>query len=465
MHHLYNAMKGVDMRRSYPCGCMYIRTSSPPLPNMYVLLFALVCVCGAEIMPIGDNSYPYVYLMDPPIPVLWNKRFFYMRMATSQAIRINSRGIRYIPSDYTPVFSNDTSVPFMFQGGRHSAWYKSKCSIAQDSLCHIKDELFTRSRLFPTPGSPVYITHGNIGEWERKHLSMECPEFNTGRTSSVALGVMSANPMWDVSLCNVLGAGGDYVYFPYREELYVLSKPISFQVLVLISGMTVLMTIVLAHNLEHTIGSKQDVNPSLSIIGMTILLLTVSFATGSPNVLESYVTLEDRLAFVVLFCYVSYYILQGMMTTIMNTARWSPVNPIMATLGIVVMRIYGTLDNPYCIVLGFLICCRFMHRMGVATRDVYLPGKQPVMDSSSKKIDSLPLQTNREPRLYYFERIMRTLCLVDMIADSVVVSTIVYVGVVPQHSNDPGISALYILQGLFAAVATGTVMLSIGQDP
>lgn len=60
-----------------------------------------------------------------------------------------------------------------------------------------------------------------------------CPESNTGRN---LVGWADNNGIipWDVSACNVLGAGGDYVFAPHAEGggvLYVLQDPISFQVL------------------------------------------------------------------------------------------------------------------------------------------------------------------------------------------------------------------------------------------
>ena len=48
---------------------------------------------------------------------------------------------------------------------------------------------------------------------------------------------------------------------------------------------------------------------------------------------------------------------------------------------------------------------------------------------------------------------------VDIIADGVLVSIMVYVGVVPQHNNDPAIIALYLLQGLYAAATLNRAMM------
>lgn len=58
----------------------------------------------------------------------------------------------------------------------------------------------------------------------------------------------------DVSLCNILGAGGDYIFLPFESKLFFISDPISFQMLGILSIGTMFMAIVLAHNLEYTLG-------------------------------------------------------------------------------------------------------------------------------------------------------------------------------------------------------------------
>lgn len=60
---------------------------------------------GPPVLIFFDSGagYPYLYLMDPSMPVIWHEKFFAMRMAMSQAVRVNSRGVRFISADYSSV--------------------------------------------------------------------------------------------------------------------------------------------------------------------------------------------------------------------------------------------------------------------------------------------------------------------------------------------------------------------------
>ena len=52
----------------------------------------------------------------------------------------------------------------------------------------------------------------------------------------------------------------------------------------------------------------------------------------------------------------------------------------------------------------------------------------------------------------------------DIAMDSILVSTLFYVGVIPQHNNDPSVVALYLLQGLFAAQTLARVAETFTAD-
>lgn len=114
-----------------------------------------------------------------------------------------------------------------------------------------------------------------------------------------------------------------------------------------------------------------------------------------------------------------------------NRSLLSPVNPIIAALLLVVLRVYSTLDNPYTPALGFLLSARLIYKMG--------------------SLDPIGLG-NKE----------KVLAVCDILADSMLASVIIYTGVVPQHSSDPFISSLHILQGLYATVAVSSAMMTMG---
>ena len=64
---------------------------------------------------------------------------------------------------------------------------------------------------------------------------------------------MASTNKKDISLCDILGIGSDFLFLPYEDALYVRMQPTSMPVLIIISVLTVYMTVVLAHNLEFTI--------------------------------------------------------------------------------------------------------------------------------------------------------------------------------------------------------------------
>ena len=438
-----------------------------------ILLLACLQGCQPEIFSIGDQAYPYVYLMEPSVPVFWNTKFFALRMAGSQAVRINARGVRFIPPDSSAIalvnsstHSRDFHILPADDKGRNP-WQVFRCKSSTDALCQIDTQgSGYTSRLFPNAGSPVYITHGELPESPLggipKFVTGNCPESSTGR-------VANFEKRWDVSICNILGMGSDFVYMPYTSELFVLQDPISFQMFAVISALTIFLTIVLAHNLEFALGSTAtNSSTTISLVGIYALLFCSTFATGDQNILLPYVTLEDRLSFVCLFGYILYYTLRILANTLIgDQTMGSPVNPILATLVLVALRFFTTLDNPYTIILTFLVTARLLHKLTkYTTSGVCKETEHRIVHNSF----TLYCRNFCRERIFFFvlwdegscdsPPVQRHLWRgVDIIADGVLVSIMVYVGVVPQHNNDPAIIALYLLQGLYAAATLNRAMM------
>lgn len=69
---------------------------------------------------------------------------------------------------------------------------------------------------------------------------------------------------------------------------------------------------------------------------------------------------QDRLGFVLLLGYVGYYTLRACINIYFHgyMEKHAVVNPILATLCVVAMRLYGSLDNPYTTLLTFLFSVR-----------------------------------------------------------------------------------------------------------
>jgi hypothetical protein len=89
-----------------------------------IYLLVIVHDCGGDIMSIGDNMYPYVTLLDPQVSVVWHHKFFAQRMAKAQAVRVNSRGIRFISSQYSVLSVGST-------------WKTIGCVSSTNCLCRV----------------------------------------------------------------------------------------------------------------------------------------------------------------------------------------------------------------------------------------------------------------------------------------------------------------------------------------
>lgn len=177
----------------------------PPLRAL-VLALLLPPLATGEILSISDSGYPYIRLMDGSGGgfVDWGGERFALRIASSQAVRINSRGIRFIPPGSSALVLADgrrrEGTHAHHGAGFHhlpvghpdldTKWEVYDCLLATDSLCHLmvaegqNGHNFT-TRIFPTHGVPAYVSHGDIGaaaaERPPPFVTEECPEAHAGR--------------------------------------------------------------------------------------------------------------------------------------------------------------------------------------------------------------------------------------------------------------------------------------------
>jgi uncharacterized protein YhhL (DUF1145 family) len=376
----------------------------------------------SEIISIGDNMYPYVSLLDPAVPVTWHKKFFAQRMASSQAVRINSKGIRFISSQYS-ILKIDPG----------SGWMQTTCISSTQCLCVLKTDPEFHARLFPIYGNTVYSSFGvkPIME-ENLHtiLFSECIEAKTNRVLSTTSK--------DISVCDVLGIGGDYLFVPREETLYVLVKPTSVPVLIAISVLTVYMTMVLAHHLESTVNksnvSNQKSFNNIQILCMVVLILLSLFSNGRVDIWERMITMEDECAMTILVSYLAYHmcrwvpmliemvfiitpirlIMRPLFPRLATIHLWREtsdehhhmINLIIGILALVSISYYSTMDNPYTVVLAMIMASRLMYKMSMDK--VYVD---------------------------------------DVVGDSIMVAMLVYTGIIPQLNYDTTVVRLYTFQG------------------
>jgi hypothetical protein len=105
--------------------------------NSYILIQLIISSSRAEVLPISDQSYPYIYISDPYQPVIWSEKGFAMKMSMSQAIRINSRGVRFI--------QHHSSSSLVFYE-KEFGWKSIPCVLSRDSLCSIPNNIINNDK-------------------------------------------------------------------------------------------------------------------------------------------------------------------------------------------------------------------------------------------------------------------------------------------------------------------------------
>jgi hypothetical protein len=158
----------------------------------------------------------------------------------------------------------------------------------RDALCHLKSQLVDvptkiacfryngkteeecvpipppyTSRMFPNYPGPVYLTQRDslqlpvdIGRvlMAGASTTSTCPEPATGRTAIPPIDPMRSSqyptPFHDVSLCNLMGMGGDYLYIPFVNKVYVLGDPMGVPATIVLGVLIIWMMVVMGHNLQ-----------------------------------------------------------------------------------------------------------------------------------------------------------------------------------------------------------------------
>lgn len=114
-----------------------------------------------------------------------------------------------------------------------------------------------------------YSSDGSVA----KGMSNMCPETFTGRVvvPPVSHPYYSSQAMkpqtyaHDVSLCNIMGMGADYLYVPFANQAYVLMDPMGIPMAIFLGLLVVIMMIVVGHNLQVKHAASDDANVLLRV--------------------------------------------------------------------------------------------------------------------------------------------------------------------------------------------------------
>lgn len=328
------------------------------------LILLMVGSASCELLSISDDSYPYIQFSDAPgMRIDWNRGYAAQRLASSSVVRVNGRGVK-------------------FMSGRHSLlrlteehWTKVNCTYNPHALCGISSQGMVVSRVFPVWPNTAYslMDTGEASEYVRNILPMHCPESESGRTMS--------DDLRDISLCDVVGGNGDFVYDIGNHVLYISPPGGQLWLMIVTSVAAVYTAIVLSKDLDIILRQQDKENISktttwkhvatpllLSAIILVTIVLPDTFSGTSP--LSSLVTVEDSIMFMVLVTFVSMRVLWMLalrsyefFQSQIATTDLNVVNPLICILILISIRFYSTGDNPYAVALTVVFTVRWVMKL------------------------------------------------------------------------------------------------------
>ena len=223
--------------------------------------------------------------------------------------------------------------------------------------------------------------------------------------------------------------------------IFVGTDTLGLPSLVAIAVISVYLAVLLAHNLEIVLRGDKNVSSSeLVEIVLLVLICIVTYGDGKGDPLVGYVTLEDRVGFVMILSYTAYYGLRGLVVFILGTVfptlrpslptNMSPVNPIIAGLMLASMRIHVTLDNAYTVAGAWMLGTRLLN-----------------------KISTCSFAPSDQGHWGFF--------VIDLMLDSLILSALVFFGVIQYYNVGPLLTWLYVLQGTLAGVTVNMMVQSL----
>jgi hypothetical protein len=378
-------------------------------------------MASSELLSISDSSYPHLVLVKDAklTPVQWHRQEMFFRLVHSSAVRISARGVRFVPQSHHVVLPS-------------TMWQSSACIMdTTQCLCSIKKGAV---RFLPSFPLPVYMQPPFfLGEAERM-AGPNCKEGITGRVVSVETAANAS--AYDISLCNVLSPGAEYVFVPLLGELHLLVDPISNVVLFLLSMLVVYLMVRLGQNLqtimlaaENNFSASEGMRRRSTFWTVAAMFLTATiccFCTSSSYVLEGFITLEDRVIFLAMICHIVYYCVRVSVNFWFgDRRRANPINPMITSISLAVQRVYGTLDNPYSLMLFFILLTWILHKISMLGHSVVKRNGGDLFKMKWR--------------------------LLDIIVDCGMVCTMIYAGVfVALHEEL--FKGTFVLQGVLAAM-------------
>lgn len=143
---------------------------------------------------------------------------------------------------------------------------------------------------------------------------------------------------------------------------------------------------------------------------MLSLMLISCFASGSSNILGTFVTQQDKVVFIATLVHVAYYCIRVEANVFFGDGRRSnPVNPMLASIAAAVQRVYSSAENPYSQTIAFIMLTWVLHKTSMLNRKTLWPSSA----------------NGHENKINWWR-------CIDIMADCILISIMLYAGVMGQ---------------------------------
>lgn len=274
-----------------------------------------------------DSNTPFV--VSGGNKVVWTRGGDALALARAACVRVNDRGIMLYPDHWG---LRDLSLLFSIV---------LPCLPAPGGLCTTEYGAVFSATAVPRvnlhiPGSPF--------------STLACVSENTQQQATL-------ERVYDVSACNVLGQGGDIIYFD--RHLYMRVSKISwweYSALCLLCVYSVrgFSNILMDDKIEHK---------NFTHIMLCTVLMTIFCLLPGTNI---YVSTEDLISFIYVLLVLAFDMVIYTVNYIYHPFSWFPsVNVVLTVFVLVSMRLYQGVISPFIPMLLWAIGTRFIVKLQV----------------------------------------------------------------------------------------------------
>lgn len=308
------------------------------------ILACLSSLSTAGYAPL-DVTPPSLRLSSSNVPVEWNRSpgVAYL-VASSSVLRVNSRGLRWCTTRHG--------------ASPGSQWSARACNLSAHALCSAV-----------LPGASV-VSPSSLPEASAVFPSFvprvsESSDWLTPATACPASGrvLVSSQRVYDVSACDAVSGGWDFVYS--RGTLWLRRAPLTLSLYWTLVGLSLGLLRALSFSVKalHQ-GAGADGSAEF---WWTMLLVSLVWALVVAEGDSHYVTAEDELLYWFSVAYVGVYVVLHVLTDLWDEGQGdaAPVtyNVIAGALQLVVMRLYAGAETPYTPVVLVLVGTRLWYKM------------------------------------------------------------------------------------------------------